>query len=154
MIEAHARDLITNLYGNPHSNSDPAVLAGSRVDDIRHRALRFFNADPQHFDLIFTLNSTHAIKTVYECFKDFAARAPDQDKSQGFWLGYHRDAHTSLVGGRELAGPDHRCFKDDAEVEKWLSKDDEEASATNGRIGLFAYPGQSNMTGRRLPKTW
>ena len=54
--------MISNLYGNPHSASSPSALAGHRVDAIRERALRFFNADPDEFDLVFVANATAAIK--------------------------------------------------------------------------------------------
>ena len=67
----------------------------------------------------------------------------------GFWYGYHRDSHTSLVGMREGAAQ-HRCFGSDDEVDQWIS----EPSVPADRIGLFAYPAQSNMNGRRLPRDW
>jgi len=73
LIEEFAADMITNLYGNPHSASSPSALAGHRVDAIRERTLRFFQADPEHFDLIFVANATAAIKMVSDCFKDHAA---------------------------------------------------------------------------------
>ena len=65
--------MISNLYGNPHSASSPSALAGHRVDAIRERALRFFNADPDEFDLVFVANATDAIKMVVECVRDYAA---------------------------------------------------------------------------------
>jgi molybdenum cofactor sulfurtransferase len=103
-----------------------------------------------------------------DCFRDLeAASSLDDDsadgkarpsKAEGFWFGYHRDSHTSIVGVREATDNHHRCFKNDAEVEKWLSDAadgvDETEPSGEGRLGLFAYPGQSNMTGRRLPLSW
>lgn len=81
----------------------------------------------------------------------------------GFWYGYHKDSHTSLVGVRELAGAGSHCFSGDAEVEVWL-RSPEALWPSGGRrrpgsgqslgLGLLAYPGQSNMTGRRLPLSW
>ena len=149
-------DLISNLYGNPHSESTPSALAGRRVDEIRLRALRFFSADPAHFDLVFVANATAAIKLVVEAFRDCGQGPESTDKKkqkqQGFWYGYHRDAHSSLVGVRQVTDGPHRCFESDAEVEAWSSSIPTEAE--QGRPCLFAYPGQSNMTGRRLPLTW
>jgi molybdenum cofactor sulfurtransferase len=54
--------MITNLFGNPHSTSDPSQLSGHMVDSIREKTLAFFNADPEHFDIVFTANATAAIK--------------------------------------------------------------------------------------------
>ncbi|KAH8657501.1 pyridoxal phosphate-dependent transferase [Tricladium varicosporioides] len=154
LIEKISKKMISNLYGNPHSASDPAHLSGSEVDRIREEALRFFGADPEHFDLIFTANATAAIKLVEEGLRDLAqASSP----SGTFWYGYHKDAHTSLVGVRELTFGAHHCFKSDDEVEQWLNGSLPSSvlhTASSGTLGLFAYPGQSNMTGRRLPLAW
>lgn len=143
--------MISNLYGNPHSSSDPAQLSSIQVDETREQALRFFEADPKYFDLVFTSNATAAIKVVADSFRDLSSSSSEG----GFWYGYHKDAHTSLVGVRELSGGAH-CFGSDEDVEKWLdgkllfSNTREEGEIPR----LFAYPGQSNMTGRRLPLSW
>ncbi|CAD0109546.1 unnamed protein product [Aureobasidium uvarum] len=147
MVEDFSNDLISNLYGNPHSDSTPSAVAGHRIDAIREKALRFFKADPEEWDLVFVANATAAIKLTIDCLKDHSAATHKQ-----LWYGYHRDAHTSLVGIRELTTTS-RCFGSDDEVEKWI-----ECGGTGGplprQLGLFAYPGQSNMTGRRLPLAW
>ncbi|EMC99937.1 hypothetical protein BAUCODRAFT_30361 [Baudoinia panamericana UAMH 10762] len=147
LVEEFSADLISNLYGNPHSASSPSALSGHRVDAIRERALRFFNADPDEFDLVFVANATAAIKMVIECFRDYAATS-----NTPVWYGYHKDAHTSIVGVRESTKM-HRCFTSDEEVDIWIN-----SGGLGGprprQFGLFAYPGQSNMTGRRLPLSW
>jgi len=157
LIDNFAADLVTNLYGNPHSASTPAKLSGQVVDDTRERALRFFGADPEHFDLVFVANATAAIKLVMESFKDLGNQDSPvantgETSSGGFWYGYHVDSHNSLIGIRECSDSNYHLFRTDAEVEAWLAS----SSLLNptGKLGLFAYPGQSNMTGRRLPLHW
>jgi len=109
------------------------------VENVRLKLLRFLNADPDSFDVVFVANATAAIKLIADTFRDLPG---------GFWYGYHRDAHTSLVGARELAMR-HQCFESDREVDDWIR------SRTGvEEIGLFAYPAQSNMNGRRLPLRW
>lgn len=147
LVEEFSADLIANLYGNPHSASTPSAIAGHRVDEVRERALRFFNADPDEFDLVFVANATAAIKLVIDCFKDHAAAS-----NTPVWYGYHRDAHTSLVGVRESTKM-HRCFTSDEEVDIWINSGGLGGPRAR-QLGLFAYPGQSNMTGRRLPLSW
>ncbi|KAM7208002.1 Pyridoxal phosphate-dependent transferase [Naviculisporaceae sp. PSN 640] len=143
--------LTSNLYGNPHSANQPAQISGQMVDSIRLKALTFFGADPANYDLIFVANSTAAIKLVADSFRDLA----EKTRSGSFWYGYHRDAHTSLVGVRELTkNGDHRCFATDKEVEDWLDNPDEGHGKEASSLRLFAYPGQSNLTGRRLPLSW
>ena len=116
--------------------------------------MRFFGADPQHFDLIFVANATAAIKLVAESFRDLA----EKTRSNSFWFGYHKDSHTSLVGVRELTNGDAYCFGSDEEVDNWLSNRlRSSAHIRRGHsrgLGLFAYPGQSNLSGRRLPLSW
>ena len=134
------------MYGNPHSASLSSQLSTNRVEDIRLRVLRFFNANPDHFDLIFAANATSGIKLIVEGFREHEG---------GFEYFYHRDSHTSLVGVREAAKVGGYCFESDTEVESWLDRKDAETSSRNkASLKLFAYPAQSNLNGRRLPLSW
>lgn len=119
--------------------------------------LRFFNADPKYFDLVFVANATAALKLVMDCFKDHcdATQRLSRCERRKFWYGYHRDAHNSLVGIRELADGGQHCFSSDQEVEAWIHGSNKTSKRQTGKqLRLFAYPGQSNMTGRRLPLSW
>ncbi|KAI4663834.1 uncharacterized protein J4E78_004253 [Alternaria triticimaculans] len=140
LIERFSADMIANLYGNPHSASNASQLTTRRIEDVRLRLLQMFNADPQEFDVVFVANATAGIKLVMDAFRDH---------DEGFWYGYHRDAHTSLIGVREAA-KEHRCFASDGEVNDWIDAQDTGV----GSPQLFAYPAQSNMNGRRLPLDW
>lgn len=134
-------DMMSNLFGNPHSASPSSQQSTQLVEDVRLELLRFFKADPEEYDLVFTANVTAAIKLVLEAFRE---------QEDGFWYGYHVDSHTSLVGVRESA-KEHRCFGSDEEVDSWIETSKED---TTMRAKLFAYPAQSNMNGRRLPFEW
>ncbi|KAK6334526.1 hypothetical protein TWF730_003740 [Orbilia blumenaviensis] len=142
LMHRYAQDLTSNLFGNPHSASPSSMLSSTRVETVRSRVLKFFNASPDHFDLVFVANATAAIKVVMEGFREL---------EEGYWYGYHRDSHTSLVGVREHSKAS-RCFQNDGQVEDWISAQStaEEDSTTK----LFAYPAQSNMNGRRSPLKW
>ncbi|OCK83922.1 PLP-dependent transferase [Lepidopterella palustris CBS 459.81] len=143
LIEQFSTDMISNLYGNPHSASTSSQLSSRRIENVRLRLLGLFNADPEDFDVVFVANATAGIKLVMEALRD---------QGDGFWYGYHRDSHTSLVGVRETARKQH-CFSSDAEVEQWLAESSPRPSSSC-MPGLFAYPAQSNMNGRRLPLDW
>ncbi|KAJ0415376.1 pyridoxal phosphate-dependent transferase [Aspergillus carlsbadensis] len=150
MIQAYAADLQTHLYGNPHSDNTPSRISGARVDAIRLELLRFFGADPNDFDLIFTANATASIKLVGECMSHYAhSPMTSFSRRRGFHYVYHQDSHTSLVGLRQIANGGSRCLPGDAAVNTWIKKGGKPKIAT-----LFAYPGQSNMTGRRTPRSW
>lgn len=135
--------MLSNLYGNPHSASASSQLSTNRIEDIRHKVLQFFNADPEDYDVIFVANATAGIKLVMEAFREC---------NGGFNYGYHRDSHTSIVGVRENA-TQTRCL-DDEDVEQWLKGGGSTMTKHQGDVSLFAYPGQSNMDGRRLPYSW
>ncbi|KAL1304648.1 hypothetical protein AAFC00_003610 [Neodothiora populina] len=141
LIDRFSANMMGNLYGNPHSASQSSQRSTELVDDTRLRLLKFLGADPDDFDVVFVANATAGIKLVADALREH---------EDGFWYGYHRDAHTSLVGARELAR-EHVCFENDQEVNAWLEKG---SSSTNASIGLFAFPAQSNLNGRRLPLDW
>ncbi|KAE8551367.1 hypothetical protein EYB25_005252 [Talaromyces marneffei] len=162
LVDISAKLWKSDLLGNPHSNSASSLRATEYVNQARRQVLEFFHADPEDFDVVFVANATAAIKLVAYCFQE-----------KGFWYGYHTDAHTSLVGVRELADKGFYCFSSDKEMNQWiespkLGEDDElyppvevgQDTNVNGRIidkgvnKLVGYPAQSNMNGHRTPKQW
>ncbi|TAQ83435.1 hypothetical protein B7494_g8242 [Chlorociboria aeruginascens] len=144
LTETFASDMMSNLYGNPHSGSDSSQLSTHRIDDTRMNVLKFFKADLEHFDVIFVANATAGMKLVMDAFREH---------DEGFAYGYHRDSHTSLVGIRENSTAS-RCLDDEA-VERWLSSPEALVEeALDCPLNLFAYPAQSNMNGRQLPLEW
>ncbi|KAK7536740.1 pyridoxal phosphate-dependent transferase [Phyllosticta citricarpa] len=144
LIERFAADMVSNLYGNPHSASTSSQRSTNRINDARLRLLQLFHANPDDFDVVFVANATSGIKLVLEAFRDFP---------QGFSYLYHSDCHTSLVGVRECANQ-HHCFASDSEVSEWLRDRPKRRSQIAQIHELFAYPAQSNMNGRRLPLEW
>lgn len=158
LIDRVHEDLKCNIYANPHSNSGPAQAVANDIQSVREQILDFFGANREDWDVVFVANATAAIKLTADCFRDYA-----EDSGKEFWYGYHRDSHTSLVGARELAkargkgrkakGKANRCFVQDGDIDKWILQSSEHGQHS-GRVSLLAYPGQSNMTGRRLPSHW
>ncbi len=145
LIETFAKDLTQSLYGNPHSASASSQLSTRRIEDARLQVLRFFNASSDDFEVVFTANATAAIKLVVEAFRD---------NDTGFRYAYHLESHTSLVGVRELARNGSCCFADGQALDSWLLDFAEEDNSTDSVLALAAYPGQSNMTGRRFSFDW
>ncbi|KAK3949429.1 Molybdenum cofactor sulfurase [Pseudoneurospora amorphoporcata] len=147
LMDRFAHEMTTNLFGNPHSASASSQLSTQRIQDIRLRALQFFNADPADFDLVFVANATAGIKLVTDAMRCLPT---------GFDYAYHQASHTSLVGVREEA-TSSVCLHD-RQMEDWLAGDcpfkEEEEEEEEERPILFAYPAQSNMDGRRFPLSW
>ncbi|KAF8475727.1 pyridoxal phosphate-dependent transferase [Kalaharituber pfeilii] len=156
-IDQSSTILKSQIFGNPHSGSPSSMLATKHVEDVRKQILRFLNANENDWDVVFVANATAGVKLVAEAFQG-AAKLKGK---KGFKYRYHRDAHTSLIGARELS-QDWKCYWSDEEVEEWLGQTKASRSLrclpwsrpTSRMPCLFAYPAQSNLTGRRLPLRW
>ena len=145
LLRVFAKKMQTTLLANPHSDAANPSASSSIIAETRTKVLNFFNADPDHFDIVFTANATAAVKLLMDCLSG---------SEHGFDYYYHLNCHTSLVGVRELARRSH-CFATDGETEQWLGGLRQPIEPCDGdRTTLFAYPAQSNMNGQRLPLHW
>ncbi|KAI5245605.1 PLP-dependent transferase [Aureobasidium subglaciale] len=138
LIDRVYEDLRSNLYLNPHSDSGPAQAIAQDIDLVRAQILNFFGAKKEDWDVIFVANATAAIKLTAEYFRDYA-----EETGKGFWYGYHRDSHTSLVGARELAkvpgnatDEASQCFLQDKDIDEWILRVPKRVNQVN----LLAYP--------------
>lgn len=142
-LRAHHAVLLDGLFGNPHSDSTPSRASTDVIDSARRRLLRFLDADESTHDVIFTANTSAAIKLVAESYP-FSPEA-------GCFLSV--DNHNSVSGIREYAR------RAGARV-RYLPLDDElrlfepevflcEESLHGG--GLVAFPAQSNFSGVQHP---
>jgi len=126
--------LKANLFGNPHSLSSSSQLTTQRIDDVRLQVLQLFHGESD-YDVVFVQNTTAAIKLVADVCADAGL------------TNYicHQEAHTSLVGIRNLIRDS--VYMDSMNVEEWLN------SGISGE-GLLAYPLQSNFSGAKFPWAW
>jgi selenocysteine lyase/cysteine desulfurase len=88
-LRAHQQMLAENVFGNPHSANPTSLFATEKVESAREYILRFFNADPDEYDLIFTQNASGSNWWGIYPF------APG-----GHWLTF--DNHNSVNGIRSL----------------------------------------------------
>ncbi|HEY6042853.1 MAG TPA: aminotransferase class V-fold PLP-dependent enzyme, partial [Anaerolineae bacterium] len=148
-IQAHSDLLTQNVFGNPHSTNPTSLATTHLVESARAHVLDFFDASPDEYVCIFTLNASGALKLVGEAFAFCAGGA--------FLLLF--DDHNSVNGIREFARakgarvnyapvlpPDMRI--DDTRLDGLLDLAD--ASSPN----LFAYPAQSNFSGVQHSLEW
>ncbi|KAK9150975.1 hypothetical protein Syun_009284 [Stephania yunnanensis] len=92
-MEAIFKDLSTNVYGNPHSQSDSSVATSETMKKARQLVLDYCNASPQTYKCIFTSGATAALKLVGETFP----------WTQESCFMYTRENHNSVLGMREYA---------------------------------------------------
>jgi selenocysteine lyase/cysteine desulfurase len=145
-LQKHFELLRSSILGNPHSASPASVAMTEHVERTRRHILRYFNARPEDYVLVFTQNATAALKLIGESFP-FAA-------GSRYLLTF--DNHNSVNGIREfarakgatiqyapLAMPDLRL--DAARLDAILDEADPR------HANLFAYPAQSNFSGVKHP---
>ena len=148
-LRRHQELLQRSVFGNPHSSNPTSQAATWLVENARQYVLRFFNASPDEYVVIFTQNASGALKLVGESYP--------------FGAGCHYlltfDNHNSVNGIREYAHvkgaqvtyvplmlPDMRV--DEAMLAASLE------TGKNGNANLFAYPAQSNFSSVQHPLEW
>lgn len=146
-LVAFQQVLCGETWGNPHSENEPSRRSAEAMRQARQATLRFLNADPEEYSVIFTANASGALRLVGEAFQF----------CPGSRLALLQDNHNSVLGIREYATacgaavetiqlrPDLRA--DPVEVVEAL---DRQGTAPS----LFAYPAQSNFSGVQHPLSW
>lgn len=148
-VEKHHQLLSSNVFGNPHSTNPTSFASTQLVEQTRAAILRFFNANPEEYVVIFTSNASGALKLVGESYPF--------SKGSNYLLTF--DNHNSVNGIREYAmarGAEVTYIPvlppemavDEAKLENSLHL------AKSGLPNLFAYPAQSNFSGRQHPLEW
>ncbi|CDF37234.1 unnamed protein product [Chondrus crispus] len=139
ILHHHQTLLRTHCLGNPHSSNPTSAVSTAKIDAARRAVLRYFNADPAEYCLVFTPNASAAIKLVAEAF-------PFTPRSALLLLA---DNHNSVNGIRVYAcraaasttyiplASAMRC----PPLAPYLHKRNTDAN------NLFAFPAQSNFSG-------
>jgi len=148
LLHRHLTLLAESTFGNPHSASPTSRAATELVEETRGAILRFFNADPEEYEVVFTLNATGALKLLGESYP-FGPSAP-------FALTY--DNHNSVNGIREFARGKGAEFAYIPITDPELSIDQDAMELVlnmRGRTGgLLAFPAQSNFSGVQHDLAW
>jgi selenocysteine lyase/cysteine desulfurase len=145
LVTEHAESLRQLVLGNPHSENPASRASTARVQEARERVLRFFDAGPDAYCVVFTANTTGAIHHVASGYA-FGPDAP-------FILA--ADDHNSVNGVRsyaERAGARVPYLPLDDEL-RWHDPVSRLAvlRRTHVGAGLLAFPAQSNFSGVQHP---
>jgi selenocysteine lyase/cysteine desulfurase len=148
-LRKHHEFLSSNVFGNPHSTNPTSAISTAVVERTREAILQFFNADPKEYVAIFTSNASGALKLVGESFPF--------EKNSHYVLTY--DNHNSVNGIREYALAHNATVTYipvlPPEMDLDESKlDDALKSIHSGSPSLFAFPAQSNFSGRQHSLEW
>jgi selenocysteine lyase/cysteine desulfurase len=66
LVSRDSQRLTSGVFGNPHSESGPSLSSTEAIDDARRLTLRFLDADPAQYDVIFTANASGGIRLLAE----------------------------------------------------------------------------------------
>ncbi len=148
-LRKHMELLSRGVFGNPHSNNPTSLAMTHLVEQARAYVLEYFNASPDEYVVIFTMNASGALKLVGESY-------PFEPGGR-YLLTF--DNHNSVNGIREFARtkgadvtyipvvlPDLRVDEDELAGYLDLARPD----AHN----LLAYPAQSNFSGVQHSLEW
>lgn len=68
LVQQDARRLLRQVLGNPHSESAPSLASTEALEEARALTLRFFDADPAAYEVVFTANASGAMRILAEAF--------------------------------------------------------------------------------------
>jgi selenocysteine lyase/cysteine desulfurase len=148
-VARHQQLLASEVFGNPHSTNPTSSRSTEYVERARRAVLRFFNASPEEWVVVFTANASQALKLIGESYPF--------GPGDRFLLTF--DNHNSVNGIREFARragarstyvpavlPEMRV--DERDLLRELDR------PSDGGHNLFAYPAQSNFSGVQHPLEW
>ena len=171
-LDAYYKELSATLYGNPHSHNESSELTSSVIEESRDLILKHFNTDRDHYSVVFTAGCTASLKLLADSFPWSTGQCLAETKGNFIYTGdltednvktqiehgrcifcYLEDDHTSVMGIREVAmerGADVICFR-----EQDIAPCNSSCSETHTLVHhLFAFPAQSNFSGRKYPLQW
>ncbi len=72
-MREHVAMLTGGVFGNPHSKNLTSMAMTEHVEQTREYVLRYFNASPDEYMVIFTPNATGALKLIGESYPSVPA---------------------------------------------------------------------------------
>ncbi|XP_073226054.1 molybdenum cofactor sulfurase isoform X4 [Cicer arietinum] len=163
-MESVFKDLTSNVYGNPHSQSDSSSATLEIVRDARQQVhvLDYCNASPKDYKCIFTSGATAALKLVGEAFpwscnSNFMYTMENHNSVIGI-----RDTRYALGQGAAAIAVDVEDVHTRIEGENFSTKISlhqiqrrkvaglREGEPMGDVYNLFAFPSECNFSGLRF----
>ncbi|EDV29543.1 uncharacterized protein TRIADDRAFT_20006, partial [Trichoplax adhaerens] len=173
-LENYLQELKGQLFANPHSRNASSKQTLQMIDQMRDRILDHFNTNSDDYRVIFTSGATDALKIIHDSFQWHAPYDNSDSMVNGNRLEgdhaeniqpcfcYLEDNHTSVIGIRQAVSR-HVGMITCVDIEAVETADStgihnieiDNGDTTNCTINhLFAYPAQSNFSGRKYPLQW
>jgi molybdenum cofactor sulfurtransferase len=148
-LREHMALLSQGVFGNPHSKNLTSMAMTGLVERSRDYVLRYFNAAPDEYMVIFTQNASGALKLVGESYPfgpgdNFLLTADNHNSVNG--IREFARARGARVTYLPITPPALRVENDHLMQALEMPR--------AGKNNLFAYPAQSNFTGVQHPLDW
>ncbi|KAJ4810324.1 Molybdenum cofactor sulfurase [Rhynchospora pubera] len=168
-MEEVTKDLLSNVYGNPHSQNDSSTATSDLISEARQQVLRYFKASLKDYKCIFTSGATGALKLVGEFF-------PWSEESHFM---YTLENHNSVLGIREYAlnkgatvfavdAENNECQYDKTHCcqssyikfvkhniqrrSQYVSRQNTQNGGLSGEVyNMFAFPSECSFSGQKFP---
>ena len=127
-------ELTKECLANPHSSGQISRPI-TEIEELRSQIADLFNTNLGEYSVIFTHNTSHSLQILGESL-------PFNNNSIFYYL---LDNHNSVFGIREIAN------KKGAQV---FTVEDIPSENNNNSFKIFAYPMQSNLSGKKYPINW
>ncbi len=147
LVREHAQLLLSMVLGNPHSQNPTSLESTRLVEQARQDVLRYFQADPDEYLVIFTANASAALKLIGESY-------PFGPGARFVLLA---DNHNSVHGIREFArqrGASIDYIPLDPLTLRAPGIEPHLEADLQANPRLFAFPAQSNFSGVQHPLEW
>lgn len=158
LIRHHHTYHTTYLLGNPHSSHQPSQISTDVMNSARYQVLKFLNAPPSEYDVIFTSNATSAIKLLHHVnFDDgeILLTADNHNSMNGLREVVRRKGGRVQyipVSHEKLIGPSSQDFRLSVAEETMLEYLRSPQQGSGPRV--FGFPAKSNFTGVQHPLWW
>jgi molybdenum cofactor sulfurtransferase len=148
-LRQHMALLSGGVFGNPHSKNLTSLAMTELVEQTREYVLEYFNASQDEYMVIFTQNSTGALKLIGESYPF--------EPGDRYLITF--DNHNSVNGIREFARAKGAMVTYIPVLPSDMRADDTQLllaleTAQSDKNNLFAFPAQSNFTGVQHPLEW
>jgi len=143
----HIMLLQSNVWGNPHTNSPASKRSTAQVELARKMILKYFNASPEEYCVVFTQNATGGLRIIGESYPfTINGKLLMTEDNHNSVLGIRIPA-TAKQGEIAYVPLNSELRVNELELYKKL------ASPGSGQ-NLFIFPAQSNFSGVKHPLEW
>ncbi|XP_011012124.1 PREDICTED: molybdenum cofactor sulfurase isoform X2 [Populus euphratica] len=162
-MEEIFKDFNSNIYANPHSQSDSSSATSDIIREVRQQVLDYCNASAKEYRCIFTSGATAALKLVGEAFpwsreSCFMYTMENHNSVLGIReyalskgaAAFAVDVEDNVNGGGASGGQEERVKLSPHATQRRNEAKILEEEPSGNAYNLFAFPSECNFSGLRF----